>query len=151
MDGWSLFRKFSSRVNKRRSKAPVIRSTSISTAVVDAASAMASSPAVPETQSVLLLHAPKQPYTLVENYPVPSLKNEDEVLVKTCTIGLNPIDWKAPDYNFAIPELPYLSGREGSGDVCQVFNASSRLKIGDRVRLLTMTSATSSQSNTDFR
>lgn len=148
MDRWSLLRKFSSRVNKRKSKAPTVRSASVSTAVVDAASAMASSPAVPETQSVLLLYAPKQPYNLVENYPVPNLKNGDEVLVRTRAIGLNPIDWKAPDYNFAIPELPYLSGREGSGDVCQVFNASSRLKVGDRVRLPAMTPAASSQSCT---
>lgn len=95
--------------------------------------------AVPETQSILLLYAPKQPYTVVDNYPVPKLKNEDEVLVKTCAIGLNPIDWKAPDYNFAIPELPYISGRESSGDVCQVFNASSRLKRGDRVSFPTLT------------
>lgn len=90
---------------------------------------------VPETQAILLLYGPRQPYKLVEDYPVPALKNEHEVLVKTCAIGLNPIDWKAPDYNFAIPELPYISGRESSGDVCQVFSPSSRLKKGDRVRV----------------
>lgn len=87
---------------------------------------------VPETQSILLLYGPRQPYKLVESYPVPELKSENEVLVKTSTIGLNPIDWKAPDYNFAIPELPYISGRESSGDVCKVFSPSSRLKLGDR-------------------
>lgn len=130
MDGWSLFRKFSSRV-KRRSRTPTTHSATID--VVDEPT-MTSSIAVPETQSILLLYGPKQPYKVVENYPVPKLENEDEVLVKTCTIGLNPIDWKAPDYNFAIPELPYISGRESSGDVCQVLGASSRLKTGDRVR-----------------
>lgn len=134
MDGWSLFRKFSSRVQKRRSKAPATHSAKVQSRLVDAPT-MTSSKPVPETQSVLLLYGPKQPYEVVENYPVPKLKNEAEVLVKTSAIGLNPIDWKAPDYNFAIPELPYLSGRESSGDVCQVFNTSSRLKVGDRVRL----------------
>ncbi|CAN8101275.1 unnamed protein product [Discula destructiva] len=88
---------------------------------------------VPETQSILLLYGPRQPYKVVDNYPVPELKNEHEILVKTCAIGLNPIDWKAPDYNFAIPELPYISGRESSGDICRVLDASSRLKNGDRV------------------
>lgn len=140
MDGWSLFRKFSSKV-KRQSKA-TDNTRSTTAGIVDRPT-MTSSIIVPETQSILLLYGPKQPYRVVENYPVPKLKNEDEVLVKTCAIGLNPIDWKAPDYNFAIPELPYISGRESSGDVCQVFNASSRLKNGDRVRLSTSTSATS--------
>lgn len=39
------------------------------------------------------------------------------------------------DFNFAIPELPYISGRELSGDICRVLDSSSRLKLGDRVRL----------------
>ncbi|PSR87429.1 chaperonin 10-like protein [Coniella lustricola] len=91
------------------------------------------SSAVPETQRILLLHGPRQPYKLVEDYPVPKLQGDAEVLVKTNTIGLNPIDWKAPDYNFAIPELPYISGRELSGDICQISSESSRFKIGDRV------------------
>lgn len=39
------------------------------------------------------------------------------------------------DFNFAIPELPYISGRELSGDVCQVSSSSSRIKVGDRVSL----------------
>lgn len=137
MDGWSMFRKFSSRVNKRRSKAPASTDHSQTPAVPVVANKPAMAPiTVPETQSVLLLYGPRQPYKLVDSHPVPQLKNEDEILVKTCAIGLNPIDWKAPDYNFAIPELPYLSGRESSGDVCQVFSPSSRLNNGDRVRHL---------------
>lgn len=51
---------------------------------------------VPQTQRILLLHGPRQPYKLVEDYPVPKLQGDSEVLVKTNTIGLNPIDWKAP-------------------------------------------------------
>ncbi|KAI3393950.1 hypothetical protein diail_3474 [Diaporthe ilicicola] len=89
--------------------------------------------AVPKSQTILLLTGPKQPYELVNDYPVPELNNGSEVLVKTRAIGLNPIDWKAPDYNFAIPELPYISGRELSGDVCRVLDPSSRLRPGDRV------------------
>lgn len=51
---------------------------------------------VPETQNVLLLYGPRQPYELVEDYPVPKIQTDSEILVKTRTIGLNPIDWKAP-------------------------------------------------------
>lgn len=51
---------------------------------------------VPETQKILLLYAPRQPYQVVEDYAVPKLQSDDEVLVRTRTIGLNPIDWKAP-------------------------------------------------------
>lgn len=132
MDGWSVFRKFSTR-RKRTSKTPPALAPS-------AAHKPAMAPiTVPDTQSILLLYGPRQPYQLVEQYPVPQLKNEREVLVRTRAIGLNPIDWKAPDYNFAIPELPYLSGRESAGDVCQVVGLSSRLKNGDRVRHLRTT------------
>jgi NADPH:quinone reductase-like Zn-dependent oxidoreductase len=51
---------------------------------------------VPKTQTVLLLHAPKQQYHVTEGYAVPEPDNEHEVLVKVQVIGLNPIDWKAP-------------------------------------------------------
>ncbi|KAM7190165.1 GroES (chaperonin 10)-like protein [Rhypophila sp. PSN 637] len=90
----------------------------------------------PETQRVLLLHAAKQPYQLTERYAVPSLQGQHEVLVRTQAIGLNPIDWKAPDFNFAIPELPYISGRELAGEVVQRPNSSSRLKARDRVLVI---------------
>lgn len=51
---------------------------------------------VPDTQTVLILHAAKQPYETAEGYEVPEIRDESEVLVRTETIGLNPIDWKAP-------------------------------------------------------
>ena len=53
-------------------------------------------PKVPESQSALVLHDYKQRYALNESWSVPELRSEDEVLVKTAAIGLNPIDWKAP-------------------------------------------------------
>lgn len=114
----------------------------------------------PKTQTVLLLLAAKQPYQLTEKYAVPKLEGEHEVLVRTEAIGLNPIDWKAPvsfisrhrliasflscatnrtqlnkDFNFAIPTLPYISGRELAGEVVQKPNhTNTRLKSRDRVR-----------------
>lgn len=51
---------------------------------------------VPDTQTVLLLHGPRQPYTVTDDYAVPQLRHDGELLVRTQAIGLNPIDWKAP-------------------------------------------------------
>lgn len=50
----------------------------------------------PTAQSVLLLHAIRQPYDFTQDYTVPALKHDTELLVKVGAVGLNPIDWKAP-------------------------------------------------------
>ncbi|KAF6805447.1 zinc-binding dehydrogenase [Colletotrichum sojae] len=92
---------------------------------------------VPDTQTVLILHAAKTPYETLEGYQVPEIRDESEVLVRTETIGLNPIDWKAPDFNFAIPSLPYISGRELVGRVVRRSPGSkSRLQNGDQEQKL---------------
>jgi NADPH:quinone reductase-like Zn-dependent oxidoreductase len=49
-----------------------------------------------QAQTVLLLHGPRQAYQITNDYPVPRLVEDDETLIRTHTIGLNPIDWKAP-------------------------------------------------------
>jgi NADPH:quinone reductase-like Zn-dependent oxidoreductase len=50
---------------------------------------------LPDKQTVLLLHAPRQPYTLTEDYPVPGLRDDSEALVRVQAIGLNPLDWRS--------------------------------------------------------
>lgn len=50
----------------------------------------------PAQQRALLLYGPGEIYKLDEAYQVPQKLHATEVLVKTATIGLNPIDWKAP-------------------------------------------------------
>ena len=50
----------------------------------------------PKTQRALILHGPRRPYELSNSHPVPDLKKDSEVLIRTYVIGLNPIDWKAP-------------------------------------------------------
>ncbi|KAL7902002.1 GroES-like protein [Trichoderma sp. TUCIM 5745] len=87
-----------------------------------------------KAQTVLLLHGPRQAYQITNNYDVPLLAEDDETLIQTYTIGLNPIDWKAPDYNFGIATLPYIAGRELAGRVAITPKRDSRLKEGDRVR-----------------
>ncbi|KAK8146815.1 hypothetical protein G3M48_002544 [Beauveria asiatica] len=49
-----------------------------------------------KSQCALLLHGPRQRYTLVRNHPIPALDDAAEILVQTEVIGLNPIDWKSP-------------------------------------------------------
>ncbi|QDS71396.1 hypothetical protein FKW77_003009 [Venturia effusa] len=89
---------------------------------------------IPSTQKVLLLKAIKSKYEIVEGYATPEIEssNEDELVVKVLFVGLNPIDWKSPDFGFGIPTLPFLSGRDIVGTVVKApANPSSRVKQGD--------------------
>ncbi|CAM1510765.1 Fc.00g082780.m01.CDS01 [Cosmosporella sp. VM-42] len=122
MSGWSILRRFS-----------LAKSRKTSSGEIESNSSANIETAVPETQTVLLLRGPRQEYQLVDDYAVPRLAGQDEILVKNLVIGLNPIDWKAPDFNFGISELPYISGRELAGEVVQVSQKGSRLKVGDNV------------------
>lgn len=89
MSGWSIFRK----LYRKKRKASAIEISE----PCDVISSVRMAPiAVPESQTVLLLREPRQPYELVKHYPTPELHTGSEVLVKTRAIGLNPIDWKAP-------------------------------------------------------
>lgn len=91
MDSWAVLRKLS----RKKRKTSVNGNTKSIDTVVHTPETMIPVP-VPKTQTILLLYGPKQPYKLVEDYPVPKLQTESEVLVRTRAIGLNPIDWKAP-------------------------------------------------------
>ncbi|KAM0286477.1 hypothetical protein ACHAQH_000903 [Verticillium albo-atrum] len=91
---------------------------------------------IPSGQTVLLLHGPRQPYEVTTGYAIPELKNQSEVLVRAETFGLNPIDWKAPDYNFGLPVLPYIAGRELVGRIAKSSKTDSRLKEGDQVLVI---------------
>ncbi|QKX60607.1 uncharacterized protein TRUGW13939_07752 [Talaromyces rugulosus] len=84
-------------------------------------------------QNALVLHAVKEKYALVSDHAVPSILHQDEILIKISAIGLNPIDWKAPAFNFGIPSLPWVFGRDLAGTVVQTSSSDSRLKIGDLV------------------
>jgi hypothetical protein len=72
---------------------------------------------VPKLQERLLLHGKKQRYQVDHTYQVPYPIEAHEILIKIQYVGLNPIDWKAPDFGFGIPWLPYIAGREFVGQV----------------------------------
>ncbi|KAF7596214.1 hypothetical protein BBP40_002746 [Aspergillus hancockii] len=86
----------------------------------------------PSTQRALLLKAAREEYTLVTDHAIPSILHKDEILVKIVAIGLNPIDWKGPAFNFAIPSLPWINGRDLAGVVVKA-NPASRVQEGDIV------------------
>ncbi|PSN62258.1 GroES-like protein [Corynespora cassiicola Philippines] len=89
---------------------------------------------LPDEQSALLLHAIRQPYELVNRHPLPSAQSDDELLVKVKAAGLNPIDWKSPDFGFGVPTLPFVSGRELVGTVVRApASNNSRIRKGDVV------------------
>ncbi|CAI6338044.1 unnamed protein product [Periconia digitata] len=88
----------------------------------------------PKSQSALLLRAVKTPYEVTSDYEIPTIKHGHELLVKVTAVGLNPIDWKAPDFNFGIPVLPYIAGREFVGTVIETPKTNNpRIRKGDVV------------------
>ncbi|KAF5228041.1 hypothetical protein FAUST_11362 [Fusarium austroamericanum] len=88
---------------------------------------------VPTTQKAVLLYGAHQPYQLVEDYPVPTDLQSDEVLIENRAVGLNPIDWRGPDFGFGIPDLPQVAGRELSGLVVRTADTRCGWVKGDRV------------------
>lgn len=85
------------------------------------------------SQSVLLIHGPREEYKLASGHELPQLKSDDEVLVRTIVIGLNPVDWKGPDYDFGLPSLPWINGRDFAGVVVKAPKNLQRSKVGDMV------------------
>ncbi|KAF7555709.1 hypothetical protein G7Z17_g1975 [Cylindrodendrum hubeiense] len=85
-----------------------------------------------KTQNALIV-TPDRTYQLVEDFPVPQELASDEVMIRNCATGLNHIDWKSVEYNFCLPQLPWVTGREMAGVVEHVGAGVSRLKRGDTV------------------
>ncbi|OAL47778.1 GroES-like protein [Pyrenochaeta sp. DS3sAY3a] len=105
--------------------------TAISTPLSETAT-LKLSPSTPDTQEALTVVA-KHTYHLNPAFPTPKIHDDDEVLIRTYAVGLNPIDWKSVDWNFCLPEYPWVTGREMSGVVEQVGNNVSGLTVGTRV------------------
>jgi NADPH:quinone reductase-like Zn-dependent oxidoreductase len=75
----------------------------------------------------------KHTYTIIDNHPFPLLETEDEIILSTKAVGLNPIDWKSVDYNFCLPSFPWVIGREMAGVVESFGKNVKNFKVGDRV------------------
>jgi len=85
------------------------------------------------SQQVLLIHRPGEEYKLTQNQGIPEQKAEHEILVKVIAVGLNPVDWKGPDYNFGLPALPWINGRDLAGVVVKAHKNLRRIRVGDVV------------------
>ncbi|KAI1442584.1 GroES-like protein [Annulohypoxylon stygium] len=86
---------------------------------------------IPRTQKALVV-ARKGEYEIRHDFPMP-IVGDDEIMIRSHYVGLNPIDWKSVDYNFCLPDFPWVTGREMSGVVAQVGSAVTSFKEGDSV------------------
>lgn len=87
---------------------------------------------VKEVQNALVVSADRK-YQLINDFPVPEELEADEVMIRNRATGLNHIDWKSVDYNFCLPELPWITGREMAGVVERVGSGVTNVKEGDHV------------------
>jgi hypothetical protein len=85
-----------------------------------------------EKRNRALVVASKGTYDYMD-HPFPEMAHEKEVVIKNMATGLNPIDYKSVDYNFCLPEFPWITGREMAGVVEAVGSDVQGLKVGDLV------------------
>lgn len=64
-------------------------------------------PSTPQCQRALTV-ARKGEYEIVDDFPCHAFENEDEVLIRSVVVGLNPIDWKSVSFNFCLPAFPWV-------------------------------------------
>lgn len=69
-----------------------------------------------------------------EEVPDPQPPGPGQVLVRLHAIGVNPVETYVRSGQYAaLPELPYIPGSDGAGDVVAVGDGVSRLEPGQRV------------------
>ncbi|CAK7203770.1 hypothetical protein SEUCBS139899_006517 [Sporothrix eucalyptigena] len=90
---------------------------------------------VPEPTYSALLITPERGYELVSSFPAPTAASlaPTEVMIRNKATGLNHIDWMSVAYNFCLPSLPWVTGREMAGVVEAVGSDVSGVKPGDAV------------------
>ena len=59
-----------------------------------------------KTQKALVVSR-KGEYEIRPDFPIPAL-GDNEVMIRSHYVGLNPIDWKSVEYNFCLPEFPWV-------------------------------------------
>jgi len=86
----------------------------------------------PIRKNRVLVVASKGTYGFADE-PFPELAHDKEVVISNRATGLNPIDYKSVDYNFCLPEFPWVTGREMAGVVEEVGSGVTDVKVGDHV------------------
>jgi hypothetical protein len=87
----------------------------------------------PKSSHQALCVVSKGTYKVVDDIAYPSIQSPNEIIIQTKAVGLNPIDWKAVDYNFCMPSFPWINGRELAGTVVQVGSNVEKFQVGDDV------------------
>ncbi|MCO5565733.1 hypothetical protein L7F22_019407 [Adiantum nelumboides] len=72
-------------------------------------------------------------FELHQDWPIPTISSDDEILIQHKSVGLNPVDYKSVLYNFGIPQSPWVLGRDVCGIVKEVGKNVTNLKAGQRV------------------
>ncbi|EXJ80686.1 hypothetical protein A1O3_06970 [Capronia epimyces CBS 606.96] len=80
-----------------------------------------------------LVITPSRAFQIIHDFPVPRELAPGDVMIRNKAAGLNHIDWKSVEYNFCLPELPWIIGREMAGVVERVGTEVTNLKPGDHV------------------
>ncbi|KAG7348293.1 quinone oxidoreductase [Nitzschia inconspicua] len=95
---------------------------------------MSSSISVPDTMKAIVVsdHGGPEALRYVTDFEVPKNLSEGEILIKNEYAGLNFIDtyYRTGLYK---QELPFVSGQEGAGTVCQVHESVTSFQVGDKV------------------
>jgi hypothetical protein len=89
-------------------------------------------PLQPSKTNRALIVASKGTYAFAD-LPFPERIGDGEVVIENRATGLNPIDYKSVDYNFCLPEFPWVTGREMAGVVVKVGGGVVGVKKGDEV------------------
>ncbi|CAK7224429.1 hypothetical protein SBRCBS47491_005548 [Sporothrix bragantina] len=86
------------------------------------------------THNVLLI-TPERGYALTTGFPAPTAASLEstEVMIRNKAAGLNHIDWMSVAYNFCLPTLPWVTGREMAGVVEAVGTDVTGVRPGDAV------------------
>jgi hypothetical protein len=89
--------------------------------------------AYPKSPIKALCVVSKGTYKVITDIAYPSIESPDEIIIQTKAVGLNPIDWKAVDYNFCMPSFPWINGRELAGTIVQIGSNVKDFRVGDDV------------------
>ncbi|KAH6649189.1 chaperonin 10-like protein [Truncatella angustata] len=122
----------SNSIRRRRGLAQVVIEAGKSSSTTSEDSATSLSQEIPAQTQKALVVAEKGKYEIRHDFPMPAV-GDDEIMIRSHFVGLNPIDWKSVDYNFCLPQFPHVTGREMSGVVTQVGRSVEKFNEGERV------------------
>lgn len=77
--------------------------------------------------------AKQAPQLEVREAPYPSSPEENQILVKTTAVAVNPVDWKIQDHGMFLEKYPNILGCDVSGSVVATGPGVSGFSKGDRV------------------